>query len=319
MSNTALVTGCAGFIGSHLCETLLAKGWKVVGIDCYTDNYSRTIKEKNICRAMQDSDFCFYEADLAKAELAPFLEGVDYIFHQAGQPGVRESWGQSFDRYIDNNVLATQRLLEAARDFEIKRFVNASSSSVYGNAGNRPMTETDVPKPFSPYGVTKLAAENLCSLYHQNYRLPVISLRYFTVFGPKQRPDMAISRFIDSMMKGKPIPVYGNGHQGRDFTYIDDIIAANILAAQVPCSGEVLNIGCGRSVELIKVIGMLESILGVKAQLCFSPGQKGDVTDTLADIRKANSVLGYRPRYDFEDGLRRQVEYVTIMTENKTH
>jgi nucleoside-diphosphate-sugar epimerase len=310
MSITALVTGCAGFIGSHLCEALLAKGWGVIGIDCYTDNYSQRIKEKNICRIMQDQNFCFYEADLVKAELTPFLDGVDYIFHQAGQPGVRDSWGQKFDSYIDNNILATQRLLEAAKNFEIKKIVNASSSSVYGNARNRPMSETDVPKPFSPYGVTKLAAENLCSLYHQNYGLPVISLRYFTVFGPRQRPDMAISRFIDSMIKGTAITVYGSGTQRRDFTYIDDVITANILAAEIPDSGMVINIGCGRSIELINIIGMLENILGSKALLDFSSDKKGDVSDTLADIRKAYQVLGYRPKYAFEEGLRRQVEYI---------
>ncbi|MBA1336623.1 MAG: UDP-glucose 4-epimerase [Firmicutes bacterium] len=309
MPKTAIVTGCAGFIGSHLCEALVDKGWQVTGIDCFLDNYSRGIKEKNLSSLLDCPDFVLVGEDLTKVRLEPYLREADTIFHLASQPGVRGSWGKRFDTYIANNVLATQRLLEAAKGCDIKKFVYASSSSVYGNNNILPMSEHHLPKPFSPYGVTKMAAENLCHLYHENYNVPVISLRYFTVYGPRQRPDMAISNFISSIASGRPITIYGDGNQKRDFTYVDDIVQANILAAGSTVAGEVFNVGRGQPVRLIEVINMIERILGEKACLEFISVQRGDVKDTFADITKINRMLGFNPSVELEAGLASQIEY----------
>lgn len=312
MAQSALVTGCAGFIGSHLCEALLNRGWRVIGIDNLLDNYHHGVKSKNLYPLLQHPDFRFIKDDLIKAPLECIVKDCGYIFHQAGQPGVRSSWGEQFDTYVANNVLATQRLLEAVKHQDIKKFVFASTSSVYGSTGLLPTTEDHLPAPYSPYGVTKLAAEHLCGLYHKNYGVPVVSLRYFTVYGPRQRPDMAISRFIHCIMDGKPITVYGNGKQRRDFTYVDDIVKANILAAESPVTGEVFNVGGGRPVELMHVIGMLERIAARKADLEFMPIQRGDVRDTWADIRKISGMLDFEPSTPLETGLERQIEYIKI-------
>ena len=310
MAQCALVTGCAGFIGSHLCEALLNRGWRVTGIDSMLDNYHYVVKSKNLYPLLQRPNFKFVKDDLIKAPLECIVKDCGYIFHQAGQPGVRNSWGDQFDYYVANNILATQRLLEAAKNQGIRKFVFASTSSVYGSTDVLPIAEDRLPAPYSPYGVTKLAAEHLCGLYHKNYGIPVVSLRYFTVYGPRQRPDMAISRFIHCILDGKPITVYGDGKQRRDFTYIDDIVKANILAAESPVAGEVFNVGSGRPVELIYVIGMLERIAAKKADLEFMPVQSGDVRDTWADIRKISGVLGFEPSTPLEAGLERQIEYI---------
>lgn len=309
MQKTAVVTGCAGFIGSRLCEALVEKGWQVTGIDCLLDNYSKSIKEKNLSPLLHYPNFVLVREDLVKAPLEPYLREADTIFHLASQPGVRGSWGKRFDTYVANNVLATQRLLEAAKDFNIKKFVYASSSSVYGNNNIMPMVEHHLPKPFSPYGVTKMAAENLCNLYHENYNVPVISLRYFTVYGPRRRPDMAISNFIASIASGSSINVYGDGNQKRDFTHVDDIVRANMLAAGSAVTGEVFNVGNGKPVRLIEVIKMIERMLGKKACLEFISVQRGDVKDTFADISKANKMLDYSPTVELEAGLAGQIEY----------
>lgn len=310
MDKKALVTGCAGFIGSHLCDHLMDRGWKVLGIDCFTDYYDKGIKEKNLVGLRKYSDFIFKEEDIMQAPLADYLQDVDFVFHQAGQPGVRGSWGKEFDQYVTNNILATQRLLETVKDYPIKKFIYASSSSVYGSTNHLPMKEIQLPKPFSPYGVSKLAAEHLCGLYHDNYGVPVISLRYFTVYGPRQRPEMAISSFIQQILQGVPIKIYGDGKQRRDFTYIHDIIEANLLAAQSSAEGEVLNIGSGTPIALIEVISILESIIGKKARIQYVHKEKGDVQDTYADIGRAKEILGFRPSVHMQEGLLHQVQYM---------
>ncbi|SHJ89305.1 NAD-dependent epimerase/dehydratase family protein [Tepidibacter formicigenes] len=310
MRKKALVTGCAGFIGSHLCEKLIKEGFHVIGIDCFTDYYSKSIKKSNLSLLISNPNFIFIEGDLIKISLKEYLKDVEFIFHQAGQPGVRGSWGKEFDVYIDNNIFATQILLEEAKDYNIKKFVYASSSSVYGNTNILPMKESQLPEPFSPYGVTKLAAEQLCHLYYENYGLPVISLRYFTVFGPRQRPEMAISSFIRSMFNDKELVVYGDGNQVRDFTYIDDIVSANLLAAYSDIKGEVFNVASQNPVKLIDVIYMLEKIIGKKAIINFKESQKGDVKDTYGDISKIKKMLGYNPYFDIEKGLANHVKYM---------
>lgn len=305
-----LVTGCAGFIGSHLCEQLISRGWTVTGMDNFLDNYSGKQKERNMHHLLKQPNFEFIKQDLLEAPLQQLIEKVDYVFHLAGQPGVRGSWGGQFDSFLVNNVLATQRLLEAAKKCDIKKFVYASSSSVYGNNAILPAKETHTTRPYSPYGVTKLAAENLCALYYENYGVPTVSLRYFTVYGPRQRPDMGISGFISAMLKGLPIKVYGDGNQRRDFTYVDDITAASILAAKSATVGQVFNVSSGQPVVLIKVIRMLEKLMNKKTRIEFSLSQRGDVRDTYADIEKISRVLGFKPVFTLERGLLEQLVYM---------
>lgn len=301
-----LVTGCAGFIGSHLAERLLAEGYEVIGLDCLTDFYPRWIKQKNLTSLLQQPHFQFIEADLNQVELDKLLDGVSYVFHLAAQAGVRTSWGENFSIYLKNNILATQKLLEVLKDKKIDKFIYASSSSVYGLSPVFPMIETGPVQPISPYGVTKLAAEHLCYLYFKNYGVPTLSLRLFTVYGPRQRPDMAFHKFLLALLKGEPISLYGDGHQTRDFTYIDDIIEANILAMKRGQPGEVYNIGGGHQKELVNVIEIMEKISGRKAQIIWLEAQKGDVLNTLASIDKAQKELGYQPKADLENGLRQQ-------------
>lgn len=315
MTQRALITGCAGFIGSNLCEALLGIGWEVFGIDCFTDNYNIKFKEQNISSMLLHSKFKFIPEDLMNTPINEHLKNIDFVFHQSGQPGVRGSWGRQFDKYVTNNILVTQRLLEAVKNSDIKKFVYASSSSAYGNTSIQPMGEHLLPKPFSPYGLTKLAAENLCHLYYENYGVPVISLRYFTVFGPRQRPDMAISIFIKSIMSGIPIKIYGDGRQKRDFTYVDDIVRANMMAANSSIAGEVFNVGSGRPIELMDVLRIVEDRTGKKAEISYCVNQKGDVPDTYADIGKINRVLGYEPLVSFEDGVSKQIEYMRTINE----
>jgi UDP-glucose 4-epimerase len=306
-----LVTGVAGFIGSHLAERLIKEGHQVVGIDCFTDYYPREIKERNIEKLRSSEGFTFIEANLLDVNLPEMLRGLDYIFHQAAQAGVRASWGTNFEVYTLNNVLTTQKLLEAAKEAPIKLFVYASSSSVYGDAETFPTPETANPKPISPYGVTKLAGEHLCYLYWKNFGVPFISLRYFTVYGPRQRPDMAFHRFIKAMLKGKEIIVYGDGKQTRDFTYIDDAVEANLLAMRSEAIGEVFNIDGGSRITINEAIRLLEGIMGKRARVRYVERQKGDVRHTAADITKAKKMLGYEPKVRIEEGLRREVEWLS--------
>ncbi len=305
-----VVTGAAGFIGSRLSEKLLALDHEVTGIDCLTDYYPPEIKRSNIKEALGNPNFTFLEQDLLEADLTEILDGYEVVFHQAAQAGVRASWGQSFETYTNNNVLATQRLLEAAREAPIKRFVFASSSSVYGDAQNIPVTEKEPTLPISPYGVTKLAAENLCRLYHKNFGVPTVSLRYFTVFGPRQRPDMAFHRFIKAILKGDAISVFGGGEQTRDFTFIEDAVEANVLAMEKGRNGSVYNVGGGSRITLNGAIGLLEDIIGKKAERDESGFKKGDVLHTWSDTTLARTELGFKPRYDLKEGLKKEVEWL---------
>ncbi|RJQ50858.1 MAG: NAD-dependent epimerase/dehydratase family protein [Actinobacteria bacterium] len=305
-----LVTGAAGFIGSSLCQRLLSLGHTVTGLDCLTNYYSRAIKQGNIEACLLSDRFTFVEEDLLRADLAELLADVDAVFHEAAQPGVRGSWGQQFEVYTDNNVLATQRLLEACLHSSVSRFVNASSSSVYGNSPKVPTDEGSPTRPYSPYGVTKLAAEHLCSLYWQNHRLPAVSLRYFTVYGPRQRPDMAMNRFITRILRGEEISLYGDGMQERDFTYIDDAVDANISAmTSEGAIGRVFNIGGGSRVTVNQVLEILESTVGKRVRVVRSERQAGDVDRTAADTTLARELLDYRPSVPLEEGLPRQVAW----------
>jgi UDP-glucose 4-epimerase len=301
-----LVTGCAGFIGSHLVDKLLNLGYNVVGIDCFTDYYPKAIKAENIAVALGHKDFEFIEEDILEISKFP---SVDYVFHLAAQAGVRASWGSSFEIYTRNNVEATQKLLEFYKSVKIKKFVFASSSSVYGDA-ELPMEEDSLLKPVSPYGVTKLAGENLCYLYWKNYNLPTVSLRYFTVYGPGQRLDMAIYKFIQAILDGEEIVVYGDGTQTRDFTYVDDAVEANIVAADTDLVGEVFNVGGGSRISVKELIKLIEKITGKTAKIKYIEKQKGDVNDTLADITKITKLLGWTSKTMIEEGLGGEIKWM---------
>ncbi len=314
---TCLVTGAAGFIGSHLAERLLREGYRVVGLDCFTDYYPRRLKEANLAALRGEPGFRFLELDLTATDLEALLEreGIEVIFHEAAQAGVRASWGREFATYTQNNVLATQQLLEAARARKVSRFVYASSSSVYGNTDELPMRETGRPQPVSPYGVTKLAAEHLCQLYHANFGLPTISLRYFTVYGPRQRPDMAFHRFIRALLRGEALTLYDNGEQTRDFTFVDDIVTANLLAMRAEASGVVLNIGGGSRVTLNHVLDLLGEITGQPLRIDRQAAQHGDPRHTWADTSAAQALLGYAPRHSLAEGLRAEVDWLKGIVE----
>ena len=268
------------------------------------------MKEKNLENLKKSSNFAFIEGNLLNLDLAAIISDNDYIFHQAAQAGVRASWGKDFHIYTENNIKATQQMLEVCKEKKIAKLVFASSSSVYGDCKDIPMSENSIPLPVSPYGVSKLASEQLCYLYWRNFNVPVVSLRYFTVYGPRQRPDMAFNKFITAILKGEEIIMYGDGEQTRDFTYIDDIITANILAMDRGQDGRVYNIGGGSRVSLNKVIDMLAKISGKNPKVKQLEIQKGDMKDTLADITKANTELGYKPTVKLEDGLEK--EYIWL-------
>ena len=306
----ALVTGAAGFVGSSLSDALLQAGHEVTGVDCFIDYYARALKEDNLEKARQSSSFNFVEANLVDAELSGLLEGVDWVFHQAAQAGVRASWGADFRIYSDNNVYATQRLLEACLAASVSKVVYASSSSVYGDTRDLPMTESSVTRPVSPYGVTKLAGEHLVSLYSVNYGLPTVALRYFTVYGPRQRPDMAFNRFIRSTLEGGEITLYGDGEQSRDFTFVDDIVAANMAAAAAPVTGDVLNIGGGSRMTVNEVLALIGDITGREPQVKRHDKQKGDVVHTVADTSRALELIGYKPAVGLREGLSRERDWL---------
>ncbi|MFW6237927.1 MAG: NAD-dependent epimerase/dehydratase family protein [Halanaerobiales bacterium] len=306
-----LVTGVAGFIGSHLAERLLNQGHEVIGIDCFTDYYAREIKEHNLDNVREHEKFIFMEKNILNLNLNLLLVDTDVIFHQAAQAGVRNSWGKSFEIYDDNNILATQKLLEAARKADIKKFVYASSSSVYGDVEELPMTEDSRLKPVSPYGVSKLAGENLCYLYWKNFLVPTVSLRYFTVFGERQRPDMAFHIFMKSILQGEPITIFGDGKQSRNFTHVDDVVKANIQAAVSDVEGEILNIGGdGERIELNEAISIIEDIMGSKAEKKYQSMADGDVRHTAADCSRARELLDYDPVVGFREGLEREAAWI---------
>ena len=311
MSRHVIVTGAAGFIGSSTCSALLDSGWSVTGIDAFTGNYARALKANNVQAMAARSRFRFIEADIGTMDLAAVLEGADRVIHLAGEPGVRPSWGDSFDRYVSRNVASTQRLLEAACDASVARVGHALSSSIYGAAEAYPTSETALPKPISPYGVTKLAGEHLCSLYGHVRGLSTVSLRYFTVFGPRQRPDMAIERLIHCALSGDPFPLNGDGSARRDFTFIDDVVQANCraLEADVP-PGIVVNIGGGeQGVELREVVARVGELAGAPVLIQAAPAAPGDPPRTGADIDRAGRLLGWAPRTPFWDGLARHVQF----------
>jgi UDP-glucose 4-epimerase len=307
----ALVTGAAGFIGSHLAERLVDSGASVTGIDCFTDYYSRDLKERNLKRLRQTPGFSLVERPLAKADLPTLLEGVTHVFHLAAQPGVRKSWGRDFRVYTVNNVEATQILLEACAGKPIERFVYASSSSVYGDEVALPMREDARPQPVSPYGVTKLAAEQLCYLYYVNYSVPTVSVRYFTVYGPRQRPDMGFTRFFTALMRDQPVQMFGDGRQTRDFTFVADAVSATIAAATRGKPGGVYNIGGGSRVQLLDVFELIRQVTGRPLRIERLEPQRGDMRDTYADTARARADLAFAPTVTLEQGLRAQYEWMT--------
>jgi UDP-glucose 4-epimerase len=306
-----VVTGVAGFVGSHLVERLLSEGWDVLGIDCFVDFYPREAKEANLGAARRSGAFRLVEGALQDLELGPLLEGSDAVFHLAAQAGVRASWGRDFALYSDHNVLATQRLLEAAVAAGARRVVYASSSSVYGDSRDLPLREDSFCQPVSPYGVTKLAAEHLCHLYWANHGLPVVSLRFFTVYGPRQRPDMAFHRFLRAARDGQPIHVFGDGEQTRDFTFVSDIVAATRAAADAGRPGGVYNVGGGERISLNAVLGLIGRVTGRKLDLVRGEAQKGDMRDTFADTTAARRDLGFRSTVGLEEGLAREWEWIS--------
>ncbi len=303
----ALVTGAAGFIGSHLTAKLLDAGATVTGIDCFTDYYPRSMKEANLAVNAERPGFRFVETAIQDAELARLLDGVTHVFHLAAQAGVRKSWGRDFQIYTTNNIDATQMLLEACVGRDLHKVVYASSSSVYGDDAAIPMREDQLPRPVSPYGVTKLAAEQLCHLYAANHGVPATSLRYFTVYGPRQRPDMAFRKFFTAAIAGKPITVYGDGLQTRDFTFVADAVAATAAAGERGVAGRAYNIGGGSRVSLNDVLGIIERVVGRPLDLHREPEQKGDMRDTYADTSLARADLGFAPTVSLADGL--EAEY----------
>ena len=299
----ALVTGVAGFIGSHLAEKLLAEGHEVIGIDNFLDNYPRSFKERNLAAFSGRANFQFIGADLLRLDLKHLLSGVSHVFHLAGQPGVRSSWGGEFSRYTDNNIMATQLLLEAAKDHRLEKFVYASTSSVYGDTEDLPMREDGGTCPISPYGASKLAAEHLCHLYWRAFGVPTVALRFFTVYGPRQRPDMFFHVFMRALRRDEEVPLYDDGEQTRDFTFCADIVDGVVAAARYPGQGEVFNLGGGSEVSLLGAIAVAEAIAGRKARVRRFDRQRGDVRHTRARLDLARQRLGYAPKIDLEHGL----------------
>jgi len=299
----ALVTGAAGFVGSTLAERLVDTGADVVGIDCFTDFYPRPLKERNLAGLRGCRQFRLIESRIQDADLARALEDRTHVFHLAAQAGVRKSWGRDFAIYTENNIEATQVLLEACTKADLERIVYASSSSVYGDVAVMPFREDALPQPVSPYGVSKLAAEQLCYLYHVNFGLPTVSLRYFTVYGPRQRPDMGFHKFLRSTLRGEPITVYGDGEQTRDFTFVGDAVNATIAAATRGVPGRVYNIGGGSRVSVNQVFDMIGRVAGVRPHVTVDPVQKGDMRHTWADTSLARSDLAFVPAVALEDGI----------------
>ena len=304
-----VVTGAAGFIGSHLCERLLTLGNQVVGIDSYTDYYERARKEQNLAGAKASPDFTFEELDLVDAKLQEALRGASVVYHLAGQDGVRPRSGGQFDRYVRNNIIATQRLLEALKETPVDRLVFAGSSSVYGDAEMFPTKESALPRPVSPDGVTKLAAEHMTLLYAKNFGIPAVSVRYFTVFGPRQRPDMAFARFMQALVDREAIEVFGDGEQSREFTYISDAIEGTLKAASADVTGQVFNLGGGSRSTINGVLATLEDISGLKAHKQMLPAVAGEPRHTGASINLARERLGWEPRVSLREGLTKQWEW----------
>ena len=314
------MTGAAGFIGSHLVDRLLADGCEVTGVDSFEDYYPRSLKEANLVQARRSDRFTLVDDNLLTlasdahggeggSRLVRLFAGSDCVVHLAAQAGVRASWGQSFRVYSDNNVLATQLVLEACREAGVPKLVYASSSSVYGDTDQLPMVEGANCRPVSPYGVTKLAGEQLCRLYHRNHGVPAVSLRFFTVYGPRQRPDMAFNIFLRALLAGRPVEIYGEGNQTRDFTFVSDIVDGIVLSMRGR-DGAVYNLGGGSRVTLLEAIRTLESVSGCRAQIKGEAVQAGDVRHTWADLSLAIDELGYRPKVALDEGLRLETAWL---------
>jgi UDP-glucose 4-epimerase len=318
---TVFITGVAGFIGSSLADRLLADGHAVVGIDSFEDYYARSMKEANLANACRHPRFCLIEGNLLDLALdgdksvqylRTAIEESDFVFHLAAQAGVRASWGSSFRVYAENNVLATQLLLEATKNTNAQRVIYASSSSVYGDSPQLPLREDGECRPLSPYGVTKLAGEHLCNLYLANFHVPTVSLRFFTVYGPRQRPDMGFHRFIRAQMSGGPITVFGDGRQTRDFTYIDDIVDGLVAAMGGPV-GMTFNLGGGSRISLLAALRALEEATGLPVMLRTQAAEAGDVRHTWADTSLAREKLGFQPKTKLTDGLRREYQWLAAV------
>ena len=305
-----LVTGACGFIGTNLCQSLLEDGFFVTGVDAFTDNYESKLKRANSESLAKFAGFKLVEGNLLEMNLEHIVDGVDVIFHLAGQPSVHNSWGEDFQLYSNRNIVLTQRLLRAAYKAKTPRFVNSSSSSIYGRVVSTPTKENDEKTPISPYGVTKYAAENLVTLYGSEYGLSTVSLRYFTVFGPRQRPDMAFNKLISAGLQGDSFPLHGDGSQVRDFTYVGDVVHANKLAASAAVNpGAVFNIGGGSPVSMKETIAMLEEIMNLRFKIELAPLGPGNPMVTTADCNAASTLLGWQPETGIYDGLRAQVAW----------
>lgn len=305
---SAIVTGCAGFLGSHLCEALLASGHPVTGVDCFTGYYARALKEENVAKACRAPGFRLVEADIAEVPLGPLLDDVDVVFHLAAQAGVRTSFGDGFGEYLHHNVQGTQRLLEEVAGRELQAFVYASSSSVYGDQLSYPVAEDAPLRPLSPYGATKVITEQLAEAFWRSHAVPVVGLRYFTVYGPRQRPDMAFSRFLSRAVAGRPLEVLGDGRQVREFTYVGDVVAATVAAADRGERGAVYNVGGGQPVSVLDAVALLEELLDRRLRVEYLDRGPGDPRRTEADITRARRDLGYVPATALADGLAAHLE-----------
>ena len=313
-----LVTGAAGFIGSHLCEKLLEnKNIHVVGIDTFIGPTKATFKKRNIEKLLDHPRFQLIQENLLTVNLNELLRDIDVIYHLAGMPGVRSSWGKDFDPYVTNNIQATQRLLEAAKETTIEKFIYASTSSIYGEKIGK-VSEARKPTPLSPYGITKLAGEHLCNVYHSSFDIPVVVLRYFSVYGPRQRTDMAFHRFIKQILRSEPISIFGDGEQSRDFTFIQDCVEGTAATLEKDhLIGKTINIGGKEHASVNDVLKLLEQLTGKKARKNYTEALKGEPKHTWADISLAENLLNYHPQISLQEGLAQEIDYIRDMYEDE--
>ena len=310
MGRKVIVTGAAGFIGSHLSERLVANGDEVVGVDCFTDYYSRATKERAVAALRDAKAFRLVEGDLAEMDLRPLLADASIVYHLAAQAGVRASWGADFEHYVRHNIRATQRILEQMKGREGIRLVFASTSSVYGKRAPLPTREDARLSPNSPYGATKVTCEHLCSLYAENWGLDYCALRYFTVYGPRQRPDMGFHKFMRAILADRPLDVYGDGAQSRDCTYVADVVDATVRAGETRTASRVFNVGGGSRRPLKDILEIMQDILGRRARIRYTAPMEGDVPHTHADITKGREEFGYNPSTPVEDGLLHEARWL---------